>query len=102
MSITLQYFCKCGWRSPILDAAQAHANETTHVVDVKGTITAIISAQRPSFDKDEAMKRRALETEILRRAKHLGITTVKEAETTMFVQLRKTRSAAHQEEEEKK
>lgn len=69
--ISLTYFCKCGWRSPVLDNAQAHADTTGHVVTVTGSITSTKTFDAKQIAKTAAEKAR--EAAILRAARDRGL-----------------------------
>lgn len=71
--IALTYACSCGWRSPVLDDAQEHADETTHIVQVRGTITARELVSKRNIGIDERARLKARELEIMRRARAMGV-----------------------------
>lgn len=71
--MTFSYSCtECNWKSGVLDAAQRHANNTGHVVDINGSLT----ANRPTVDItaiSASAEEKMREGEILRRARDLGL-----------------------------
>lgn len=72
--ITLNYSCKCGYVSSILDDAQKHVNATRHHIDVSGFLTPNITLVKAAQEgAPEAVKERARENAILRAARDRGL-----------------------------
>lgn len=72
MSFVLNYSCRCGFRSGILDEGQKHADRTGHTVDVNGTMSPR-ELTGVAHQLDLSTERKARELEILRQAKHRGL-----------------------------
>lgn len=71
--ISLNYVCRCGWKSGILDSAQAHANATSHTVSVQGTITSNKPDEPVLTTIADRAKNTAREAAILRAARDRGL-----------------------------
>lgn len=71
--ISMSYSCRCGWRSAVLNDAQDHANSTFHHVDLHGFITPNKLPVANTQSIEEAARKRAKESAILRAARDKGL-----------------------------
>lgn len=70
--ISLTYSCTCGFKTAILTAAQEHADQTQHIIDIRGSLTA---QKPPKADTaiEKSARDRALRNAILRAARDRGL-----------------------------
>jgi hypothetical protein len=71
MAITLFYACKCGFSSGALEKAEQHAQTTSHVVNITGTLTPKITLDVEAISASAAEKAR--DSAVLRAARDRGL-----------------------------